>query len=141
NVSGSQSATTVLMGVTVPLYDGQLRDSRLKQARAEADKAAATSERLKLEAVREIVAARNALATTLASNEASIALEAAARTTYDAAFDAYRHCVGTATTVIDAATLRLHAQDATTDTHSAALSAAAALAFATGALGSAPREP
>ena len=141
NVSGSQSATNVLVGVSVPLYDGQLRDTRLKQARAEADKAVATSERLKLEAVREVVAAQNALATTLAAHEASIALEAAASTTFDAAFEAYRHGVGTITAVIDAATQRLQAEDAATHAHSAALSSAATLAFATGALGSAPREP
>jgi outer membrane protein TolC len=141
NVSGSQTAATVLLGVSVPLYDGQLRNSRLKQARADADKAVATSERLKLEAVREIVAAQNAVATTLAAHDASIALEAAARTTYDAAFDAYRHGVGTITAAIDAATARLQAEDAATNAHSAALSAAATLAFAAGALGSAPREP
>jgi len=91
--------------------------------------------------LREIVAAQNALATSLASHEASIALGAAARTTFDAAFDAYRHGVGTITAVIDAATQRLQAEDAATHSHSAALSAAATLAFATGALGSAPREP
>ena len=141
NVSGSQTAATVLLGVSVPLYDGQLRDSRLKQARAEADKAVATSERLKLEAVRDIVAAQNALATTLAAHEASTALETAARTTFDAAFDAYRHGVGTITAAIDASTQRLQAEDAATQTHSAALSAAVTLALATGALGSAPREP
>jgi outer membrane protein TolC len=141
NVSGSQTAATVLLGVSVPLYDGQLRDSRLKQARAQADKAVATSERLKLEAVRDIVAAQNALATTLAAHEASTVLETAARTTFDAAFDAYRHGVGTITAAIEASTQRLQAEDAATQTHSAALSAAATLAFATGALGSAPREP
>jgi outer membrane protein TolC len=141
NVSGSQSAANVLLGITIPLYDGRLRKSRLSEARVEADKAAATSERLKIEAVRDIVAAQNALATSLAAHDASRALQLAARTTYDAAFEAYRHGVGTITAVIDAATQRLQAEDATTQAYSAARSGAALLAFATGALGAAPASP
>ena len=124
--------------ICVPLYDAGLRDSRLQQARAAADKAAASSERIREEAVREIVVAQNALETALTAHEASKALEAAARTTYDAAFDAFRHGTGTVTAVTTAATQLLQASDATTDTYNGALAAAATLAFATGSLGSAP---
>jgi outer membrane protein len=138
NISGSQWSNTVVFGLVVPLYDAGLRDSRLRQARVEADKAQATSERLREEAVREIVTAQNAVETSLAAHEASKALETAARTTYDAAFDAYRHGVGTVTAVTAAATQLLQATDATTDAYNGALAAAATLAFATGSLGSAP---
>jgi len=140
NVSGNQWSNTILFGFVVPLYDAGLRDSRLRQARVEADKAQATSERIREEAVRQIVAAQNAVETSIAAHEASKALETAARTTYDAALDAYRHGVGTVTAVSVAATQLLAATDATSDAYSSALAAAATLAFATGSLGSAPRD-
>ena len=138
NLSGGHWGSTVLLGVTVPLYDAGLRKSVLGQARATADAATATTERVRDEAVRQIVAAQNALETTLEANEASQALEVAARTSYDAAFEAYRHGVGTTTAVTLAATQLLQAQDAVIEARSGALSAAATLAFATGALGAAP---
>jgi outer membrane protein len=138
NISSNQWSNTVLFGLVVPLYDAGLRDSRLRQARVEADKAQATSERIREEAVREIVTAQTAVETSLAAHDASKALETAARTTYDAAFDAYRHGVGTVTAVTVAATQLLQASDATTDAYNGALAAAATLAFATGSLGSAP---
>jgi outer membrane protein len=138
NLSGGHWGSTVLLGVTVPLYDAGLRKSTLGQARATADAAAALSERVRDEAVRQIVAAQNALETSLEANDASEALEAAARINFDAAFDAYRHGVGTMTAVMLAGTQLLQAQDAKTEAHSGALAAAATLAFATGALGGAP---
>ena len=138
NLSGGHWGSTVLLGVTVPLYDAGLRKSTLGQARATADAATALSERVRDEAVRQIVAAQNALETSLEANDASEALEAAARTNFDAAFDAYRHGVGTMTAVMLASTQLLQAQDAKTEAHSGALAAAATLAFATGALGAAP---
>ena len=138
NLSGQHWGSTVLLGITVPLYDAGLRKSLLGQARATADAATATSERVRNEAVRQIVVAQNALETSLEANEAAAALVEASQTSFDAALDAYRHGVGTMTAVTLAATQLLQAKDAAIDAHSAALSAAATLAFATGALGSAP---
>lgn len=138
NLSGEHWGSTVLLGVTVPLYDAGLRKSMLGQARAAADAATAASERVRDEAVRQIVMAQNALETSLEANEASEALESAARTNFNAAFDSYQHGVGTMTAVTLAATQLLQAEDAAIEAHSGALSAAATLAFATGALGSAP---
>ena len=138
NLSGGHWGSTVLLGVTVPLYDAGLRKSTLGQARAAADAATAVSERVRDEAVRQIVMAQNAMETSLEANEAAQALESAARVNFDAAFDAYGHGVGTTTAVTLAATQLLQAQEAVIDAHSGALSAAATLAFATGALGGAP---
>ncbi len=138
NLSGQHWGSTVLLGITVPLYDAGLRKSLLGQARAAADAATATSERVRDEAVRQIVVAQNALETSLEANDAARALEDAAQTSFDAALDAYRHGLGTMTAVTLAATQLLQAKDAAVDAHSAALAAAATLAFATGALGAAP---
>lgn len=138
NLSGSQLGATVIAGVTIPIYDGGVREAVLGQARANADKAGAVMERTRTDAVREIVGAQSALRTSLAAHDAARALAAAAQTTFDAALAAYRNGVGSITDMTLAETQLLQAQYAATDSYSAALSAAATLAFATGALGAAP---
>jgi outer membrane protein TolC len=133
------SATSGTHGAVRPGRAAATRAARLalRQARR-SRQGAGDVERIREEAVHEIVTAQTAVETSLAAHEASKALETAARTTYDAAFDAYRHSVGTVTAVTVAATQLLQATDATTDTYNGALAAAASLAFATGSLGSAP---
>jgi outer membrane protein len=108
------------------------------QARNDADSASAQSAHTRDEAVRQIVAAQNALATSLAANGAAKALLDATQTTYDAAFAAYRHGVGSITDALLAQNQLLAAQNAYADSYSAALSAAASLALATGEIGGAP---
>ena len=76
--------------------------------------------------------------TSLAAYDASASLSSAAHTTFDAALEAYRNGVGSITDVTVAETQLLPAKNAFTDAKSVALSAAATLALAAGALGSAP---
>ena len=90
------------------------------------------------EATRQVVGAENALQTSLAAYSASQALAAAAQTSYDAASSAYQKGVGSITDATLAETQLLQGQDTATDAYSAVLSAAATLAFTTGALGAAP---
>lgn len=132
NLAGSRRSGSVFVGVTIPLYDGGLRSAVLMQARNDADSAAAQLTRTKQEAVRQVVVAQNTLATSLASNDAAKALVEAAQTTYGAAFAAYRHGVGSITDALLAQNQLIAAQDAYADSYSAALSAAASLALATG---------
>jgi outer membrane protein len=138
NLSGNELGGTILLGVTIPLYDGGNRLALLEQARTRADSADATLAQVRDEAMREVVKAQNGLNTSLAAYEASQALTGAAQTTFDAALDAYRNGVGSITDVTTAETQLLQAKSALTDAHSAALSAAATLAFAVGTLGSSP---
>jgi outer membrane protein len=135
NLTGSRRSGSVFLGVTIPLYDGGLRSAVLMQARNDADSASEQLTRTKDEAVRQVVAAQNALSTSLASNDAAKALVTAAQTTYDAAFSAYRHGVGSITDALLAQNQLLAAQNAYADSYSAALSAAASLALATGEIG------
>jgi outer membrane protein len=137
NLSGSHVGGSVIAGVTVPLYDGGMRAATLAQARAEADSADARLTRVRDEAVRQIVLADNALRTSLAAYSAAEAVATAAQTTFDAALAAYRSGVGPITDVTMAETQMLQARNASTDAYSTALSAAATLALATGALGAA----
>jgi outer membrane protein TolC len=138
NLNGGHVGGTILAGVTLPLYDGGTRSAALAQARAEADSAEARLTRVREDAVRQIVVADNALHTSLSAHGASEALRSAAQTTFDAALAAYRNGVGSITDLTLAQTQLLQARNATTDAYSTALSAAATLALATGALGQAP---
>jgi outer membrane protein len=138
NVDSNRTGGIIVVGVTVPLFDGGRRAAQLGQARAAADGAKARLAQVQDDAVRQIAVADNALRTSLESVSAAEALVAAAQTTFDAALGAYSNGVGSITDVIIAETQLLRAKDAGTDAYSTALSAAATLALATGALGSAP---
>jgi len=138
NIDSNQTGGIIIAGVTVPLFDGGRRAAQLAQARAAADSAKARLTQVQDDAVREIVLADNALRTSLESVSAAKSLVTAAQTTFDAALGAYRSGVGSITDLTIAETQLLQANNAATDAYSTALSAAATLALATGALGSAP---
>jgi outer membrane protein len=139
NINPSHFASSVLVGATVPIYDGGTRSALLEQARNNADSAGALLTRRRNDAVRQLVVADNALRTSLSAYSASNALAAAAQTTFDSALASYRNRVGSITDVNIAQSQLLQARNASTDSYSTALSAAATLALATGALGSTPR--
>jgi outer membrane protein len=139
NINGNHLGGSIFAGVAIPLYDGGTRDAQLARARAEADSADARLTQIQEQAVRQIVLADNALRTSLSTYAASQTLEAAAQTTFDAAWAAYRSGVGSITDLTLAETQLLQARNASTDAYSTALSAAATLALAAGALGAAPQ--
>jgi outer membrane protein len=139
NVPGSHFGATVLLGITVPIYDGGLRRALKEQARAQEAKTDATLEQVRDEATREIVGAANRVRTSLSALDATNALTSAAQITFDAAIAAYRSGVGSITDTLRAETALLEAQNASTDAYSAALSSAATLALAAGTLGTAPQ--
>jgi len=138
NLSGNHLGGIIMAGITVPLYDGGTRAAVLAQARASADSANAALALARDEATRQVVDSQNKLATSLAGYSAAQALVAAAQTSYDAALAAYRNGVGSVTDATLAQTQLLQARNTQSDAYSAALSAAATLAFTTGALGAAP---
>jgi len=135
NVSPRGFGATVLAGVTVPVFDGGTRAAILEQAQTKADNAGLALTRSRDEAVRQIVLANNALRTSLSAYKAATAVVSAAKTTFDAALAAYRSGVGSITDATTAETQLLQARNASIDAYSTALSAAAALALATGSLG------
>lgn len=134
NLNGSRYGGSVFVGVTVPLYDGGLRSAALSQARNDASSVSTRLERAKEEAVRQVVIAQNGVRTSLASHDAAKGLVDASQTSYDAAFAAYRNGVGSITDVLLAQNQLLVANIAYADSYSAALSAAATLALATGTI-------
>lgn len=138
NLSGTGTGAGLFVGVTVPIFDAGVRESALAQARQRSDIAQDRLERVRQQAVQQIVHAQDALRTALATAEAAQTLQSTTAITYDAALDAYRHGVGTVTAVALANTQLLQAGQAVADARAAVQSAAVTLAFATGALGSVP---
>lgn len=139
NISGSHLNGTILVGITLPIYDGGTRAAALEQAEAGADSSEAALDNEQDEAARQVVAAANGVRTSIAAYSAAEALATAALTNYNASFTAYRTGVGSVTAATLAETQLLQAQQEVTDAYSTAMSAAATLAFTTGALGASPR--
>jgi outer membrane protein TolC len=84
--------------------------------------------------VQQVTNAYDALHTSFAEYEATLVLNNAAETAYGAAFDAYRHGVGTYIDVVDAETALSQAQSEKEDAHANVFTAAAGLAVATGSI-------
>lgn len=124
----------VLLGVTMPIYDGGVRGARLRDAQSRAEMAADDFLRVQTAAVTEIIAAHNALRTALESYRAATVLVAAASTTYEAALAAYRSGVGTIDAATAADTALLDARQAQGDARAATLLSSVNLAFVVGAL-------
>ena len=138
NFSTNGLGGTVFGGMTMPLYDGGARSAMLMQAKSKAENAGLALTRTRNEAIRQIVLSSNTLRTSLATYDAAGAVIAASSTSFDAALSAYRSGVGAITEVNVAQSQLLQAKIVSIEAHSAALSAAAGLALATGALGVAP---
>jgi outer membrane protein len=138
NLSGDRLGGTVLLGITLPLFDGGLRAANLKRARIDADRANQQLTQVRDEAAREVVSAGAEVKTSVAAYRAAATLAAASGTTFDSALASYTHGVGSITDVTQAETKLLESRNTATDAYSAALSAAAGLAFSAGSLGLAP---
>lgn len=126
------SASNILIGVTVPLYDGGMRTIRVHEAKSRSDLADETFTKTHDAAAREIVVASDVLQSAIATNKASVNLVRTAVVTYDAAYEAYKHGVGTVTVANEAANNLLIARQAQTDARTAVLVASANLAFVMG---------
>ncbi|MFC4625927.1 TolC family protein [Daeguia caeni] len=140
-IGNQTSGMGILVGATVPLYDGGLRAAQLRNAQSTERAAAETFRQVQLDAVAEIVLAANALKTALAANKAAGVLVQTSATAFDAALEAYRNGLGTITTVNETNNALLDARLAHTDAQAAALIGAANLAFFTGALTSSSKLP
>ena len=131
-ISQQTSSSSILVGVSVPLYDGGIRAARVKEAESRAAVAAEGFKKTQELAVREIVVAADTLRSALESNQAALNLVKTSFITYDAALESYRNGVGTITVANEAANGLLNAQQMSSDAHAASLVAAANLALVMG---------
>lgn len=133
----SQPNAAVLVGVTMPIFDGGMREARMDAAVSAASASQQDFARLQSVAAQEIVIAYDVLRTSLSANAAAAELVNAAQTNYEAALDYYKNGLGTLADISIAQTGLLKAQYAQAQVRSDAFVAAATLAFATGSLTSA----
>jgi outer membrane protein TolC len=106
----------------------------LRAAEAQASAAASELAQIQNAGAEEIVVAYDTLRTSLAAFAAASELVTASEVTAGAARDYYDHGLGTLTDATSAQTALLQAELAKAKAHSDALTAAATIAFASGAL-------
>ncbi|MCY1545645.1 type I secretion outer membrane protein, TolC family [compost metagenome] len=134
SVDVNQPNAALLVGVSVPIFDGGLRDARMDAAIAQAAASEQEFAQLQNLAAREIVVAYDVLRTSLSGYAAAVELVNAAQTNYDAALEYFKNGLGTLADISVAQTGLLKAQYARARARSDSLSAAATMAFATGQL-------
>jgi len=132
--SVNEPGANILLKLSLPLFDGGARDARIAIAHSEVAAARHSLDQAQDTAVQQVTDAYDALHTGFAEFEAALELTKAARIAYEAALDAYRHGVGNYTDLSNAETALSQAQSAREDAHANVFTAAAALAFSTGAI-------
>lgn len=130
--SPQSASTAVLLGVSIPLFDGGLRRMRLREAEARAAAAKELVRKNQNDALREIHFAANSLRSALEAYTAATELVDAVRLTYDAALESYEVGLGSMMLATEAANALIDATQAQTVAYSAALIASANLAFMMG---------
>ena len=134
----NEPGASVLVKVSLPLFDGGAREARISAAHSQVAEARHALDQSQDEATQQVTDAYDSLHTGFAEFAASLAVVQAAQTAYDAALDAYRHGVGTYTELANTETALSQARSAEEDAHATVFTAAAALAFSTGAILSQP---
>jgi outer membrane protein TolC len=129
-----QPQAGVFLRLDWPLYQGGLRQNRIRLAQSLRDAAEDTLEQGSDHAMRQVALAYDQLDTGLSQYEAALALQSASETAFNAANDAYAHGVGTFTDAQAALATLTTARSSLARAHAQSLINAAALAFATGAL-------
>ena len=129
---GNTSGNGVFVGVTVPLYDGNLKRIRKQNANDRLDAAKLEVSLARAAASREVGLTYEALRTALAVFDASEEMVAAAGKTAEAAEAAYTSGLGTVSDASFATLGEFTAIEVRADAKAAVYRAAAALALATG---------
>ncbi|MCK9513389.1 MAG: TolC family protein [Pigmentiphaga sp.] len=135
------SRAGVMVGVSLPLYDGGLRSNRLAAARSQADQAIELWRQTQQAAALDLVTANNRLRSALEAHAAATEWVETAQVLYDGALEAYRHGLGTVTVATEATNGLLAARMAQIDALAATRVAATLLAHATGQLTAADDVP
>jgi outer membrane protein TolC len=134
NISGNQWNGTVLVGATVPIFDGHRRANAIHKAQNDEEKAEATLTQVRLNAMREVVSAQAALRNSIAADRAAASMKGTAQILYDSTLDAYQQGVGTVTASVEAESHLFEANVAEQNAYTSALAAGAKLAVAMGTL-------
>jgi outer membrane protein len=130
----AKPASSLLLNLEWPLYEGGLRENKVRLAQSRRDAAAAELEERTDQALREVALAYDQVDKGLQQYDAAVALQTASEAAFRSASDSYAHGIGTFTDAISAQTGLAMARAEVIRAHAQSLINAAALAFATGAL-------
>jgi outer membrane protein TolC len=129
---------SLLLAFSVPIFDGGTRRSRVSIARSKLHAAEEGLAKTQDAVSQQVVKAYNSLVSSLAEYNAATAYQDAARTAYEAAMRSYKQGVGTYTDLATEENAVVQADTQVEDSRADAHTAAAALAFAMGALSAQP---
>ena len=129
----------LLIQFSMPLFDGHRRDTQIAIARSEEAAASDQIDAARHAAAKEVAEAYFTLTTAIAEHEAAVALVEAARTAYAGGLESYRRGVGTYTSLTEDENALVQAETELEDASANVRTAAAALALATGQIGSGER--
>ena len=129
-----QPQTGLFLRFEWPLYQGGLRQNRVRLAESRRAAAEDALEASNSAALHEVARAYDQVKTGLSEYDAAVALQSASQSAYDSASDAFAHGVGTFTDAVTASTALDAARANVIKAHAQALVNAAGLAFAAGEL-------
>jgi outer membrane protein len=132
--SVTQPQTGLFLRFEWPLYQGGLRQNRVRVAESRRAAAEDALEASSSAALREVALAYDQVKTGLSQYDAAVALQSAAQSSYESASDAFAHGVGPFTDAVSASMALDAARATVARAHSQALVNAAGLAFAAGEL-------
>ena len=134
------TSTGIVLGVSLPLFDGGLRAYQLEKSRVLKDQTKETLHHLRNLALQEVASADVLLNTALQAHDATTELVHTASVAYDAALESYIHGIVSITLATEAATQLNMAYEAQLDARYASLTTAANLAFVMGEMVSAQEQ-
>lgn len=132
DISQRTSSSNILIGVSIPLYEGGMRQSRMVNAQSEIRLAQENLRKSQDMAIKEISISENALKSALEANKASKNLVETTQLTYTASVEFYHNGLGTVTDINTAEIALLNAQMSQIDAYTGSQIAAVDLAFALG---------
>lgn len=131
-ISQRTSSSNILIGVSIPLYEGGMRQSRMSNAQSDIQLAQENLRKSQDTAIKEISLSENALRSALEANKAAKNLVDTAQLSYTASVDFFNNGLGTVTEINTAEIALLNAQLSHIDAYTGSLIAAVDLAFALG---------
>ncbi|MCH4254652.1 TolC family protein [Proteus vulgaris] len=132
DISQRTSSSNILIGVSIPLYEGGMRQSRMVNAQSEIRLAQENLRKSQDMAIKEISISENTLKSALEANKASKNLVETTQLTYTASVEFYHNGLGTVTDINTAEIALLNAQMSQIDAYTGSQIAAVDLAFALG---------
>jgi outer membrane protein len=132
----NQPTASVLFKLSWSIFDGGIRKNTVEIAQSKNASAEDELSKTRDQAIRQIAKAYDAVKTTLAEYDSTLALVKASDIAYSSSVGSYNAGVGTFTDAITAETEKSQAMVAQAQAYASVLTSAAALAFSTGELSS-----